>query len=104
MNTANDNREHFFMHIWEGRYTVVGNEIDHAEFHSKWLHDQKPTKWAFVGKWATIHVITTDSEISRHNALNFVTAWMQGKVVHYAVDLDRCTVEIRRGIEITPRH
>jgi hypothetical protein len=96
------NREVFFLKIWEGRDTIVGCEIGVSEFQATWNAAENPIKWSFHGLWASVMVISQENDITRHDALLFATNWMKGNVVHYAVDLDRCTVQITKGIEKPP--
>jgi len=98
------NREVFYLKIWQGLNSIVGDEIGFSEFQAAWHHGEKPTKWSFNGIWATVAVISPKDDISRHDAFKFATDWMKGNVIHYAVDLDRCTVQITKGIEKTPHH
>jgi len=102
--TNTPNREQFFLQIWHGLDRIVGTEVDQQHFTNMWEMVIKPRKWMFVGRWATVYVITPESDITRSDALTWATQWMKGEVYHYAVDLDRCTVQITKGIEKTPHH
>jgi hypothetical protein len=98
-------RAQFYLSIWQGAIDpIVGQEINLQDFNQSMEHAPNPIKWAFHGKWATVCVMSPYGDFNKQDALKFATDWMLGKNTEYAVDLDRCTVEIKQGVHKTPHY
>lgn len=98
-------RAQFYLSMWEGSIDpIVGQEITVQDFNRSMDYAPNPIKWAFHGKWATVCVIAPNGDFSQVDALKFATNWMLGKCTDYAVDLDRCTIQINQGIPKTPHY
>jgi hypothetical protein len=98
-------RAQFYLSIWQGAIDpIIGQEINLQDFSKSVNHAPNPIQWAFKGKYATVYVIAPYGDFNKQDALKFATDWMLGKNTEYAVDLDRCIVQIKQGVPKTPRY
>jgi len=96
----------FYLKIWIGGdgLELIGQELKALEFQYQKQMFCNHKKWSFHGTYATVFVTTPNESIVQSEALRFATAWMLGRYNDYAVNLDRCTVEVLAGINKTPPH